>query len=91
MATDFSDLEALAQQDIDLTPTEAIDPQAFQYQDAPLEEIVDLLRDITEPFALLESSLPTALQQSARKEIEFLTSLCQQRLLEGQQQERFNT
>jgi hypothetical protein len=91
MVTDFSDLEALAQQALDLIPTEAINAETFQYHDAPLEEIVDLLRDITEPFALLESSLPTALQQSARKEIEFLTSLCQQRLLEGQQQERFNT
>ncbi len=83
MATEFNDLEILAQQNIDLQSTK--DMQTWEYQDASLEEIVDLLEEVSEPFALLASSLPPQLQQSARNEIEFLTSLYQQRLANLQQ------
>lgn len=83
MTAEFSDLEILAQQNIDLQSTK--DMQTWDYQDASLEEIVDLLEEVSEPFALLAPSLPPQLQQSARKEIEFLTSLYQQRIAELQQ------
>lgn len=82
MTPDFNDLEIIAQQNLDLKSTNAIDTQTCDYQDASLEEIVDLLAEVTEPFALLASSLPPHLQQSARKEIDFLTSLYQQRVAE---------
>ena len=83
MTAEFSDLEILAQQNIDSQSTK--DMQTWDYQDASLEEIVDLLEEVSEPFALLAPSLPPQLQQSARKEIEFLTSLYQQRVAELQQ------
>ena len=83
MTTEFNELEILAQQNIDLQSTK--DMQTWEYQDASLDEIVDLLEEVSEPFALLASSLPPELQQSARKEIEFLTSLYQQRIAELQQ------
>lgn len=83
MTPEFSDLEILAQQNIDLQSTK--DMQTWHYQDASLEEIVDLLEEVSEPFALLAPILPPQLQQSARKEIEFLTSLYQQRMAELQQ------
>lgn len=82
MTPDFNDLEILAQQNLDLKPTNTIDTQTWEYQDASLEEIADLLAEVTEPFAVLASSLPPQLQQSARKEIEFLTLLYQQRVAE---------
>ncbi|MBD2540795.1 hypothetical protein [Coleofasciculus sp. FACHB-SPT36] len=80
MTVQFKDLEAIAQQKIDLTPTAALAAQTRQYQDVPLEEIYDLLESVTEPFTVLADSLPTPLQQSARQEIEFFACLYQQRL-----------
>lgn len=82
---EFNDLETLAQEAIDLTSVSAIDARTFQYHDASLEEIVDLLEEVTEPFALLAPNLPPQLQQSAKQEIEFLTSVYQQRLAELKQ------
>ncbi|HAZ46866.1 MAG TPA: hypothetical protein DCZ55_21025 [Cyanobacteria bacterium UBA11371] len=83
MTPEFNDLEILALENLDLQSTK--DMQTWEYHDASLEEIVDLLEEVSEPFALLASSLPPQLQQSARKEIEFLTSLYQQRIAEIQQ------
>ncbi len=80
MTVQFKDLEAIAQQKIDLTPTAALAAQTRQYQDVPLEEIYDLLESVTEPFTVLADSLPKPLQQSARQEIEFFVCLYQQRL-----------
>ena len=83
MTPEFNDLEILALENLDLQSTK--DMQTWEYHDASLEETVDLLEEVSEPFALLASSLPPQLQQSARKEIEFLTSLYQQRIAEIQQ------
>ena len=83
MTPEFNDLEILALENLDLQSTK--DMERWEYHDASLEEIVDLLEEVSEPFALLASSLPPQLQQSARKEIEFLTSLYQQRIAEIQQ------
>lgn len=78
MTVQFKDLEAIAQQKIDLTPDAALAAQAQQYQGVPSEEIYDLLESVTEPFNVLADSLPIALQQSARQEIEFFVYLYQQ-------------
>ncbi|MBD1924778.1 hypothetical protein H6F74_00540 [Trichocoleus sp. FACHB-90] len=79
MTPQFKDLEALAQQEIELMPTLALALRSRQYQDAPLEEIFDLLESVTESFAAIAHTLPIQMQYSARKEIEFFVSLYLQR------------
>lgn len=78
--TDFSDLELLAQQDIDFAAAEALAKEAPHYQNVPLEELADLLEGRVEAYTLLLPTLPARLRQSAKKEIEFFATLFQTRL-----------
>lgn len=77
---EFRDLEALAQQHLEWTLTDVLAKQMWQYHDASLEEIFDLLEGVKEAFTLLAPSLPPHLQQSAKQEIEFFTTLYRNRL-----------
>lgn len=77
MTVDFTNLEILAQAELDWTLSEIFATQASQYQNATPEEILNLLAEVAETYAILASTLPQNLEYSARKEIEFFLSLYQ--------------
>lgn len=56
--------------------------RALQYEDAPLEEIFDLLEESIEAYVIVAPNLPLPLRQSARKETEFFAWLFQERIAE---------
>jgi hypothetical protein len=56
--------------------------RALQYEDAPLEEIFDLLEESIESYVTIAPSLPSNLRHSARKETEFFAWLFQERIAE---------
>ncbi len=91
MSLDFSDLELLAQQQIDFSPTEALAAEVHHYQNATLEELAELLEERVESYTLLLPTLPVPLQRSARQEIEFFAALFQERIesLLGQTNPRY--
>jgi uncharacterized hydantoinase/oxoprolinase family protein len=74
----FQELEALAQESFDWTRSTSLPAQVEQFQDATLEEVVDLLDEAVEVHTHLAATLPTHLLQSACQEVEFLTTLCRQ-------------
>lgn len=77
MTVDFTNLETLAQAELDWTLSEIFATQASQYQNATAEEILNLLAEVAETYAILAPTLPQNLEYSARKEIEFFLSLYQ--------------
>ncbi|KAM3102534.1 hypothetical protein ACKFKF_04070 [Phormidesmis sp. 146-12] len=78
MSAEFQELEALAQEDFDWGQS-TFPAQIEQFRDATLEEVVDLLDEAVEVHRRLAPTLPTHLLQSARQEVEFLTTVCRQR------------
>ena len=77
---EFRDLEALAQQDIDSMLLQELAAKKPQYQDAIPEEILDLLEEAAETYAIMAPALPPGLGNTAKKEIEFFISLYQDRI-----------
>ncbi len=75
MTVDFIHLEALAEQDFGLPLFEVLARQEEQYQDATPEEILDLLEEAIQTYAMLAPTLPHCLRNTARQEIEFFLSL----------------
>ena len=71
----FAELECLAQEPLDFTPTEVLETQAQQFQTASKEEIADLLEETQEVYTALQSTLPSTLRRSSEEEIEFFASL----------------
>ena len=71
----FAELECLAQEPLDFTPTEVLETQVQQYQTASVEEIADLLEETQEVYTALRSTLPSKLRQSSEEEIEFFAAL----------------
>lgn len=80
MSVDFTDLELLAQTPIEFVPQEQLNQAAAQYDNAPLQELFDLLESAVDSYTLIRNSLTVPLQASAEKEIEFFLSLLQDRL-----------
>lgn len=80
MTVDFGDLKALAEADLDSTLSEALAARIPQYQDVIPEEILDLLEEAAETYTPLAATLPHHLQKTARKEIEFLMTLYQDKI-----------
>ncbi|HAA31814.1 MAG TPA: hypothetical protein DCE56_34095 [Cyanobacteria bacterium UBA8553] len=77
MTVEFRELKALAEQNTDLPLSETLESKRQQYMDVIPEEILELLEEALETYALLAPSLPSALQDIAVKEIEFFMSLYQ--------------
>ncbi len=75
MTVDFRDLEALAFQNLDLPLFEVLASRKKQYQDATPEEILDLLEEAAQTYAIVAPTLPSCLQNSAKKEIAFFLEL----------------
>ena len=77
MTVDFREIKALAGQNTDLTLSETLESKRPQYRDVIPEEILELLEESLETYAMLAPSLPPTLQDIAVKEIEFFMSLYQ--------------
>lgn len=75
MTIQFQDLEDLLPQKFELDSTAALAAKKEQYQDAPLEEILETLESLKTVFITLASELPPQLKQSARQEISFLNCI----------------
>jgi hypothetical protein len=81
---EFRDLEAVAEQDLSLMPAWELEARTSQYQDAIPEEILDLLEEAVETYDILAPALPPRLQNTARKEIDFLISLYENKIKDVQ-------
>lgn len=79
---DFQELEALAEQDLDLTLAEVLTVRARHYRDVIPEEILDLLEEAVEIYEILAPTLSRHLRNSARKEIKFFIWLYQEQVRE---------
>ena len=75
MTVDFRYLEALAFQNLDLPLFKVLASRQEQYQDVTPEEILDLLEEAAQTYAIVAPTLPCCLQNSARKEIGFFLEL----------------
>ncbi len=74
---EFRELKALAEQNPDSTLSETLESKRQQYMDVIPEEILELLEEALETYAMLAPSLPPMLQDIAVQEIEFFISLYQ--------------
>ena len=75
MTFDFRYLETLAFQNLDLPMFEVLSSRQEQFQDVNPEEILDLLEEAAQSYAIVAPTLPSCLQNSARKEIKFFLEL----------------
>jgi hypothetical protein len=75
MTVDFRELEALAFQNLDLPLFTVLASRQEQYQDVTPAEILDLLEEAAQSYAIVDPTLPSCLQNSARKEIAFFLEL----------------
>jgi hypothetical protein len=80
MKMDFKDLEVFAEQDFGLIVGEIPAERTSQYQDAIPAEVLDLLEEAVETYDIVEPTLPQRLRKIARKEIDFLISLYQDKI-----------
>lgn len=74
---EFRELKALAEQNPDWTLSETLESKRQQYMDVIPEEILELLEEALETYAMLAPSLSPTLQDIAVQEIEFFMSLYQ--------------
>ena len=72
---DFRELEALTFQNLDLPLFEVLASRQEQYQDVTPAEILDLLEEAAQTYAIVVPTLPSCLENSARKEISFFLEL----------------
>lgn len=75
MTVDFRELEALALQNLDLPLFKVLASRQEQYQDVTPAEILDLLEEAAQSYAIVAPTLPSCLQNSAKKEIAFFLEL----------------
>jgi hypothetical protein len=75
MTVDFRDLEALAFQNLDLPLFKVLASRQEQYQNVTPAEILDLLEEAAQTYAIVAPTLPSCLQKTARKEIAFFLEL----------------
>jgi hypothetical protein len=75
MTVDFRELEALALQNLDLPLFSVLASRQEQYQDVTPAEILDLLEEAAQSYAIVAPTLPSCLQNRARKEISFFLEL----------------
>jgi hypothetical protein len=80
MNVNFSELEQLVDQVSEFNATEVLASHTPQYENAPLEEIFDLLESAVETYTALAPTLPTTFKRSAEQEIEFFYALIQTRI-----------
>lgn len=80
MIGDIENLKPVDEEEFDLKLSEVLAARVKQYQDAVPEEILDLLEEAAETYAILAPLLPQRLGKAARKEIEFLVSLYKEKL-----------
>jgi hypothetical protein len=71
----FRDLEALTFQNHDLPLFEVLASRQEQYQDVTPAQILDLLEEAAQTYAIVAPTLPSCLQNSAKKEIRFFLEL----------------
>ena len=71
MTVNFRDLEALAFQSPELPLFEIFASRQEQYQDVTPAQILDLLEEATQTYAIVAPTLPSCLKNSAKKEIAF--------------------
>ncbi|NET09742.1 MAG: hypothetical protein F6K16_34580 [Symploca sp. SIO2B6] len=65
---------------IDIDITSALAERAYEYTFASLDEILDLLGMVVEPYNSLNATLSSDLRRSAQEEMQFFRNLLQQRL-----------
>jgi hypothetical protein len=75
MTVDVRELEALALQNLDLPLFSVLASRQEQYQDVTPAEILDLLEEAGQSYAIVAPTLPSCLQNRARKEISFFLEL----------------
>lgn len=84
MTVDYRDLEALVFQNLDLPLFKVLASRQEQYQDVTPAEILDLLEEATQTYAIVAPTLPSCLQNSAREEIGFFLELYLDSLINSQ-------
>lgn len=72
---DFEDLEAQSQRTVDLPLADIFSRQVLQYQDATVEEVLDLLATAQQTYTFVAPTLPPDLHGIAQAEIEFFNQL----------------
>lgn len=75
MSVDLRDLEVLAFQNLDLPLFKVLTSRQEQYQDVTPAEILDLLEEAAQTYAIVAPTLSSCLQNSAKKEIGFFLEL----------------
>jgi hypothetical protein len=80
MSVNFSDLQQLTDQVIEFNVDEVLASQTPQYENAPLDEIFELLESAVETYTTLAPTLPTSFKRSAEQEIEFFYALIHNRI-----------
>ncbi len=75
MTVNFRDLEALAFQSLDLPLFEVLASRQEQYRDVTPAQILDLLEEAAQTYAIVAPTLPSYLKNSAKKEIAFFLEL----------------
>ncbi len=77
---EFQEIETFAEQDLSFMPIRELEARISQYHDAVPEEILDLLEEAVETYNMVAPALPASLEDTARKEIDFLISLYQDKI-----------
>jgi hypothetical protein len=75
MTVNFRDLEALAFKSLDLPLFNVLASRQKQYQDVTPAQILDLLEEAAQTYAIVAPTLPSCLKNSAKKEIAFFLEL----------------
>ena len=75
MTVDFRELETLAVQNPNLPLFEVLASRQQQYQDVTPAQILDLLEEAAQTYAIVAPTLPSCLKNSAKKEIAFFLEL----------------
>jgi hypothetical protein len=81
ITVNFRDLEALAFQSLELPLFEVLASRQEQYQDVTPTQILNLLEEAAQTYAIVAPTLPSCLQNSAKKEIGFFLELYLDRLI----------
>ncbi len=80
----FTDLEALTCQNLDLPLFNVLASRREQYLDVTPAEILDLLEEAAQTYAIVAPTLPSCLKNRAKKEIAFFLELYLDSLMNSQ-------
>lgn len=83
MTVNFRHVEALAFQNPELPLFEVLASRQEQYQGVTPAEILDFLEEAAQAYAFVAPTLPSCLQNSARKEIAFFLELYLESLVDS--------